>query len=72
MALGQVGDEVVRILRPVAFAVLGTALPVVSGGLLGYYLGPWGALVSFPLGALEGGLLFWWLLRKRRRVLGQK
>lgn len=54
------------------FAVLVTAGVLGTGVLIGYWLGVWGALLSFAMGALEGGLLFRWLLRKRRRALAQK
>jgi hypothetical protein len=70
--MGQVGDEIVRNWRAAVFAVLVTAGVLGTGVLIGYWLGVWGALLSFAMGALEGGLLFRWLLRKRRRALAQK
>lgn len=50
------------------FATWTTALIVLQGFFVGHLLGPWGGLVSFPLGFVEGYIACSWLLRKARRL----
>jgi hypothetical protein len=54
-------------LKACVFATVVTALLFGQGYFIGWWLGPWGALLSIALGFTEGNLAARWFLWRMKR-----